>query len=190
MHNLLAIIAGLIAVLATLPYIFDTVKNKTHPNIITWFTWTLLNGITALAAFSGGATQTAIFATGGALCTGAVTVAGLKHGIKKYNSFDITCQILAIIGVILWRISNNPSVAISFNIAADMIGVLPTYRHAWQLPHQETWQTFFYGVISSLIGILSVEKFNYLSVAYPAYLLLSDMSLVIVIKYRLKLKSN
>jgi uncharacterized protein with PQ loop repeat len=72
-RDLLAIVAGIITVAATLPYIINTIKGKTRPNIVTWFTWTLLNTITAIAAYSGHAYQTTIFAGAGALCNPSST---------------------------------------------------------------------------------------------------------------------
>jgi hypothetical protein len=185
MRNAVALIAGLVAVFSTLPYIRDTLKGKTKPNIVTWLTWCLLNTITAFAAYAAHANQTAIFAGAAALCTGFVVIVGLKRGVKKYTTFDIVCQILALVGIILWRLTGQPAVAISINIAADCIGVLPTYRHSWRLPHEETWQSYAIGGVSAVLAIASIQVFNYVSLAYPVYIFLSDASLVWVILYRL-----
>src|SRR5581483_7020956 len=127
MRGDLAFVAGCIAILGAVPYIIDTLKGKTHPNIVTWFTWTLLNGINAAAAWSSGATQTAIFSAGGAIATGAILIVGLRRGLKQYTRFDIICQAAALLGVVLWRITSQPSIAVAINVVTDFTGWLPTY---------------------------------------------------------------
>ena len=186
MHDILAIAAAIIAVVAAVPYIRDTVKGKTRPNVVTWFTWTLLNIITAIAAFAGGATQTAIFASAVGFCTGLVVITGLRDGIKKYTAFDIACQLLAVVGIVLWRLTDSPELAIAFTITASFIGSLPTYRHAWQLPHEETWQFYALDGFSAVVAAASVAHADFVNLGYPIYIVLSDYSIMGVILTRLK----
>jgi hypothetical protein len=183
MRNILAVIAGLISIIATLPYIRDTLKGKTHPNIVTWLTWGLLSGITAVAALSGGANQTAIFAGALALCNIGIVIAGLRYGVKRYTRFDIVCQILAIVGVVLWRVTNDPALAVLFNIISDLIGALPTYRHIWRKPREETLTTFIVATGSSVLVIISLARFDFISFAYPFYILASCLSFALLIVY-------
>lgn len=184
MRNALAIIAGLIGVVSTLPYIRDTLRGKTHPNIVTWFSWSLISAISTVATLAGGATQTAIFTGAFTLCTSFVVIAGLRHGIKHYTPFDVICQILAIVGIIIWRITNDPAAAILINIIANLIATLPTYRHGWLAPREETWQAYAIGALAITVGIISIEKLNFVSLGYPLYIFLSDISLVWMILYR------
>jgi len=184
MHDALAIVSGLVGVVSVFPYLLDTVKGKTHPNVVTWFVWTLLNGLICLAALSGHAIQTAIFSGIFALSTASVVAAGLRTGVRKYTGFDIGCFVLAICGVVAWKLTSDPSAAVLFNLIADLIGVLPTYRHAWMKPTEETWQAYAIGGLSAIIGLASIQLYGFLSTSYPAYLLASDLFLVFLILYR------
>jgi hypothetical protein len=186
MRDALAILAGIIAISATAPYIVNTIRGKTRPNIVTWFTWASLSAITAVAAFSGHAYQTAIFAGALAACDYVIVIVGLRHGLKKYTKFDVICQILALVGIVLWRLTGVPAVAVAIVIIADLIGALPTYRHSWHMPHEETWQTFAYGSVAALLAIFSVKNLNFISLGYPIYIFLSCVSFLFTIKYRLR----
>ena len=186
MRNILAIVAGIIAIAAAIPYIRDTLQRKTRPNLVTWFTWTLLNGITAVAASAAGAKQTAIFATAVGVCTGLVVVAGLRDGLKKYTAFDVTCQVLAVAGIVLWRLTDSPDLAIVFTITASFVGSLPTYRHAWKLPHEETWQFYALDGFSAIVAIASVAHFTFADLGYPIYIAFSDYTIMGAILTRLK----
>jgi hypothetical protein len=184
MRNILVVAAGVIAIVAIIPYLRDTLRGKTRPNVITWFTWTLLNVLTAAAAFAAHAVQTGIFASAVAVVTASVCIVGLRDGIKKYTIFDYICQALALVGIVLWKLTNEPSVAITVAIAASFIGTAPTYRHAWRKPHEETWQAFALDGSSAVLAALSVANWNYVSLAYPVYIALSDASLAAVISGR------
>jgi hypothetical protein len=186
MRGDLAFIAGCISIVGALPYIFDTVKGKTHPNMVTWLTWTLFNGINAAAAWSAGATQTAVFSTAGATATGAILIAGLWFGIKRYTRFDIFCQTAALCGVALWGITSQPSIAVAINVAADFAGWLPTYRHAWKAPFAETWQTFALSGLSAAVVLVSIEHYTFIALAFPIYILIANLAIVRTILARRK----
>jgi hypothetical protein len=60
MHNTLAIIGGFVAISSSIPYIVNTLRGRTHPNLVSWFTWMLLHVVAVGVAFASGSIQTAI----------------------------------------------------------------------------------------------------------------------------------
>lgn len=178
MRNALAIISGLISVVASLPYILDTFRGKTRPNIVTWLTWGSLSAITSFAVLSDHAVQTAIFAGAMALSSFTIALVGLRYGLKRYTLFDIICQILAIIGIILWQVTSQPGLAVLFVIISGLVGALPTYRHIWLQPKEETLPTFVAYFIAELIAITSLANFRFVASGYPIYMALSSVSLI------------
>jgi|SRR3990167_10112992 len=186
MKTALAILAGLIATFSTLPYLIDIVRKKTKPNIVSWFTWTLLTAIATAAAFASHAPRAAILTLGGTICTALVVVLGLKYGTAKLSLFDGLCQAGAILGLILWLIFNSPAIALVFTISIDFIAALPTLRHSWKKPSEETWQTFMLGVVASTITLISLSVYTFADLAFPIYLLLANGLLAATIIYRRK----
>ncbi len=184
MRNAIAIIAGLITIAGTLPYIIDTAKGKTHPNIVTWLTWTLVNLINTAAALSTGALQTALFGGFSALSTGTIAVMGVKRGVKRYTPFDIGCQVFAVIGIIIWKLTNQPDLAIIIALIVDYAAVLPTWRHAWLAPFAETWQGFAIGGSSAVLTLFAIAHFNFVSLAFPVAIAASNMVTVGIILIR------
>lgn len=163
----LLLIAGLLTPLGYVPYITDIIKNKTHPNLVTWFTWTLVAVINTTAAISAHAIHTAIFSGITTIGNGLIVVASLKRGVKKYTLFDFVCQALALVGVVLWRFTSNPSLAVVFCVLVIVIAALPTWRHAYTKPFEETWTGFVIGTSSGVVTILSLSNFTFVAVAFP-----------------------
>jgi len=191
MKNILAILSGLVYVAGTIPYIVDTLRGKTKPNVVTWFTWGILSGVTAVAALAGhDAVQTAIFAGALAVTNLFIVVIGLRYGFKRYTKLDILCQVLAVTGIILWQITSRPELAILLCFISDFIGAVPTYRHIWLKPYEETLRTFVIFVISSAISIASLRTFGFVQLAYPLYILLDTGLIIALIVLRRRMRKG
>lgn len=184
MREIISVIAGLIAIGGMVPYIIDTIKGKTKPNLVSWFTWTILTSIGAAAAFSEGAVTTAIFSAASAFSTFLVVVLGLRNGIKHYTRFDVICQMMALIGIILWRVTNDAAIAVAVVVITDFIAALPTIRHSWRDPHAETASAFAAAAFGAALTLFTITQFSFVALAYPIYLTLANIFAVAVLLYR------
>jgi len=183
-QEFIAVIAGIIMVVTMIPYILDTIRGKTHPNIVSWFTWTLLTAIGTFAAFSEGAITTAIFSLAATLSTLMIVILGLRGGVKRYTLFDVMCQGVALLGIVLWQITQSAELAVAIVVVTDMIAALPTIRHSWIAPHAETWQTFAYGAFSAALTLFTITQFTFTAFAYPVWITFANTIISTVILYR------
>ena len=145
MRDALTIVGALLATFSTVPYLIDIVRKRTKPNIVSWLTWTILTSIATAAAFAAHEPRSALLTLGATICCASVVVLGLKFGIAKFSKFDILCQVGAILGLIFWLVFDSPVIGIAVPVAIDFIGAMPTVRHGWLKPGEETWQTFLIG---------------------------------------------
>lgn len=96
----------------------------------------------------------------------------------------MVCQVSALLGLVFWLVFNSPTIGIVVPLAVDFIGALPTMRHSWLKPAEETWQAFAFGIIAPMFTILSLTRFNIASLAFPLYLFASNTTLVLIITLR------
>jgi hypothetical protein len=184
MKNAIAIVAGLLALVAIIPYLIDIVRGKTRPNIVTWFTWTLLLIIGTAGAFVAHQNRSAFLTLGDTIGTGLTLILGLKYGIAKFTRLDIFCQIGAVIGLLLWWYFDSPAVGIVAVVIIDFIAAVPTLYHSWHKPQEETWQTFLVLVVASTLTITVLSNYTVASLAYPVYLLFIDFAVAAVVVFR------
>jgi hypothetical protein len=52
MRDTVAVIAGLLAIVAAVPYLVDIIKGRTKSNAVSWLTWTLLLIVGTAGAFA------------------------------------------------------------------------------------------------------------------------------------------
>lgn len=187
MRNLLFGIIIVIDLLANLPYILDSLKGKTKPNLASWSTWTLVNAIVAIAALSAGdAMNTVILAASYLVGSTAILLIAVFKGTRKYTMFDGVCQALALTGVVLWQLADNPNIALLFAILVDAFAMLPTLRHAYFHPWEETWITFAIASFGAFALLAFAESANFASLAFPIEAGIVCGSIAIVTFYRRK----
>ena len=171
---------------AVLPYLRDILRGTTRPNLVSWITWTLLTAVASIAAWADGEYTAAVFTGASCLETLTVVVLGLSKGYVKYTRFDIACQLGAVAGLILWLIFNSPAVAVVAAVTIDLIGALPTVRHSWLAPGEETWHTYALSALGGFFALLALTTYNWTSLPYAIYLVVINALLSVLIIVRLR----
>lgn len=181
MKTAFLILATVVTVGSVLPYARDILKGTTKPNIVSWITWTLLTGIATAAEIAAHEYITAIFTSAAVLETAIIVILGLRHGYVKYTSFDVVCQVAAIIGIILWQLFNSPTIGVVGAVLIDFIGALPTIKHSWEEPDEETWHTYALAGVGGALAIVALTNYNWVSLPYAVYIVLINIVLSLII---------
>ena len=100
--------------------------------------------------------------------------------MKKYSVFDIACQGLAIGGLVAWRLTGQPDLAVLIAVSIDLVAALPTWRHAWIAPFAETWQGFAVAAGAAALTLATITSYTFVSLAFPI-LVLTNCSVIVII---------
>lgn len=187
MNHILIALSSIITISATIPYIVDILNKKTKPRIVSWFTWTLLTGISAAASLSDKQYAAGILSLSASVECLTVVILGLKYGDKEFTAFDISCQIGAIVGLMLWFIFNSPAIAVIAGITIDLIGSLPTLKHAWEKPAEETWITFALSGLGATFAAFAATSTRITAIANPIYIVAINFTFTTVLLVRHKI---
>jgi hypothetical protein len=189
MKTIFLILAAVVTVVGVVPYLRDILRGSTRPNLVSWITWTLLTGIATAAEISAHEYVAAIFTASAVVETLLVVLFGLRHGYVKYTRFDVVCQVAAVVGIILWQIFNSPVLGVIAAVTIDFIGALPTFRHSWLKPHEETWQTFALSGLGGAFALVALTTHNWISLPYAVYIVVVNIVISAVIITRGKVKA-
>ncbi len=186
MKTVFLILATIVTVGCVLPYARDILRGTTKPNIVSWITWTLLTSIATAAEITAHEYVAAIFTGAAVLETATIVILGLKYGYVKYTNFDVVCQISAVLGIILWQIFNSPVIGVAASVTIDLVGALPTVRHSWLKPGEETWSTYALAGLGGVLAILALDSYNWVSLPYAVYIIFINGLLAGIILNRRK----
>lgn len=175
-------VSGAVTLWAAVPYIRDTWRGVTRPRLSSWIVWAAAMGTGGMAGITSGQLSGWFVLLCAAECA-AVAVLGWGRGSREFSALDGMCMTAALAALVLLAGPRDPVQAAALAVAADLAAYIPTIRHAWRAPGEETWPTFaWYGLASALV--LAVSPVGFLSSAYTAYLAVFDTSAALLILAR------
>lgn len=165
--------------IGTVKYIHSMYEGNAKPNRVTYFLWTLA----PLVAFAGEVSEGVGFRTLFTLSVGLNPLSILVFSfIFKQAHWDIKKRdyvfgATSIVGLILWLITGEGLLAISFAILADGMASAPTLIKSFRFPETEDWLGYASVIPGAVLSLLIIDEYSVASVAYPTYILIVVIAL-------------
>ena len=183
---ILGILAAIISFIAYIPYLRDVFKHKTKPHIFTWFVWSFIVGLGFMAQIKEGAGYGAWVTGVTAIICFSIAILSFSYGEKDIKKTDWLYFILAILGLIGWRLTNNPLVAIIMVILADVLAFIPTMHKGYNKPYEETLSTWGLNSLKFTIALIALESYSLTTYLYPATLIITNGAMALILLVRRK----
>jgi len=188
MKQYFIIISSLLALISPLVYSQAILKAKAKPHRTTRLVLLLITSLTT-ASLLAQKDQVAVYlAAVSAFQSIIIFILSLKWGMGGWAKTDIICLIIAILGILLWKTTNNPTLALYSAIAADFTGMAPAIIKTYKFPETEVWTFFFLDTIAAGFSILALKSFSLQESSYPIYIMLINFTMVLLIIRPKKLK--
>lgn len=181
MRLALVTLSGLLTLAATLPYLLDIVRGHTKPRLVSWSIWSILVGIASAAAFASHQLPAAVLSACNAVACASVVVLGYKHGDRTLGRLDVVCFVGALLALGLWKVLASAAVAALLAVVTDFLAAVPTFRHAWLRPYEETWEAFALTALGGAFTLLVADFGVLTAIVYPLYLALVDFVITLVL---------
>lgn len=180
-HVVLGLVAVIIGGLGYIPYYRDIFRGTTKPHPFTWLGFAILNAITfVVQVVTGGGP--------GAWVTGITTIATLgiatlsfTKGEKRITMFDWICFTGALIGIVLWKLTDSPLSAVVIVTIADLLAFAPTFRKAYLRPRQETATLYLMSVFKYGISLFALTTFTVTTTFFPIAITIANLAIVILL---------
>lgn len=150
-----------------------------------WIAWCTANIVFTVVAFSEGA-WLAVAINGIMSVTNVIIIAtSLKKGVKLRPDdwIDWACLLSSIFCVIVTVMSPVKELGAIAAMLANAIATIPTLRHAWAKPHEESWQFFAANVGAgslSVLGIVIASGLSFGSIAGPLMGVIGNTSMLLI----------
>lgn len=175
----LSLIAGVLFLVAYVPYIRAILKGETKPAKASWVIWVVLDTITLAGMVAAGTVNGQSI---GAVLGGYVVVClSFRYGEKGWTKLDIICLVGAVCAIVFWMISGNPTVGIVISVIVVVIGAFPTMYSAWNDPSKEdtvAWTIFF---LSCVVAMFAIPAWTLADAAQPVAFTLIETIMVFLL---------
>jgi hypothetical protein len=186
MFEYVVVVAAIASLFGSFAYIRSMFKGGAKPNRITWFMWSIAPFIAAAASITSGVGWAVVPVLISGISPFLIFTASFFHrgAYWKLAKFDYLCGVLSALALLLWYLTENPNLAIAFAIASDALAAAPTLTKAWRSPETESWWPYAIGIFSPLTSFLVASSFTFAQVAFPSYLSLINLLLVLAVHLR------
>ncbi len=165
MKETLAIIATVLAIIGNVSYLKNVIKGKIIAHPYTWFVWSIVSAVTFFGGLQKGAGI-------GALPTGVaegftilIFIFSLKYVFGKHKTehikrVDTYFLITALLGIIPWIITRDPTVSIIVVVCIDLVAFVPTLRKTWFNPETEKPTLYEMNIARHTLTLLALQTYN------------------------------
>ena len=180
----LGVLAGVVGIADTIPYVGDILRGTTRPHRGTWLIWSVLSIVVCLAQRADGASWSLLMVGTQAVLTSLIFVLAIPRGEGGVSASDAILIAIASGGVIGWIVADEPIVATGCVIAADLIAAAMMVPKTFRDPDSETLATFALASLSGMLAAGAVGTPDVSLLLYPIYFGLVNGAIAILIHHR------
>jgi hypothetical protein len=178
------VLAGVVGVVDTVPYVRDILRGSTRPHRGTWFIWGMLAVVVCVSQRADGASWSLVMAGTQAVLTTFIFVLAIRRGEGGLSATDGLLIAIAAGGMAAWVVVDEPLVATACVIVADLIAAAMMVPKVHRDPGSETLVTFALAGAGGALAAGAVGVVDASLLCYPVYYCLVNWALALLIHHR------
>lgn len=187
MKESIAIIASVLAIVGNVPYLKDIINKRVQPHPYTWFIWSIVSCIIFFGQLARGAGIGALPTAASEIFTIIIFFFSIQYGFKNIKWVDTLFLIMALVGIIPWIITKDPTISVIIAVSIDLIAFIPTLRKTWLHPETETPILYSMNVLRHILMLFSLKAYNIATTLHSIVMITSNSFMTLII---LRKKNN
>jgi hypothetical protein len=158
--EVIAITAAILAVIGNVPYLRDVIRKTIKPHPYTWFVWSIVSAVTFFGQLAKGAGVGAIPTGASEIFTIIIFLLSLRYGFKNIRKKDTVFLVIALLGLIPWFYTKDPTISVIIVVIIDVVAFIPTLQKTKENPETENHILFSMNAVRHLLTLFSLEAYN------------------------------
>jgi len=184
MKEIFGIIAALIAIIGNTPYLIDVINKRVKPHPYTWFVWVIVSAIILFGQIAKGAGVGALPTAVAEIFTIIIFIFSLQYGFKYIVKTDTYFLLIALLGIIPWIITKDPTISVIIAVAIDLIAFIPTLRKTWKHSKTETPVLYSMNVLRHILALFSLQAYNIATTLHSITMIIVNSVMTVIITTR------
>ncbi len=181
MQFLFIIISSLLAFVSPIVYSRSILKGQAKPHRTTRAVLLIITALTTASLFVQH-NQVAIWlAAVSTVQSIIVFVLSIRYGMGGWSKTDLICLFLALTGIVLWKITHDPVVALYCAIAADFTGMIPALIKTYHHPETDVWCFYLLDSFAAIFSMLALTSWSLQEYSYPVYIMIVNCIMVLLV---------
>ena len=184
MQYTFVIIASLLALVGNIPYLIDILKKRVEPHPYTWLVWSVVSCIIYFGQLSAGGGIGSVPTAVSEIFTIIIFVFSLRYGFKQIHKTDTIFLIIALLGIIPWMLTNDPTLSVIVAVGIDLVAFMPTLRKTWLKPKTETPLLYSMNVLRHILMLLSLQAYNVATTLHSITMIITNTAMTCMILFK------
>ncbi|MEK9176867.1 MAG: hypothetical protein AAB923_01080, partial [Patescibacteria group bacterium] len=112
-----------------------------------------------------------------------------KYGTKDVTPLDAVFAGAAVLTVIPWLLTKDPTLSVVFASTIAILSMLPAIRKTWNDPYSEPWPLWAVNAVKHMIAIAATSIFSVATLVYPLCIITTNLLFAAMMLYRRASKS-
>lgn len=181
MKESIAIVAALLALVGNLPYLHDILTKRVQPHAYTWLVWSLVTAITLSGQVVKGAGWGALPTAVSEIFTVLIFLLSLKYGFKKASRSDTFFLIFALLGLIPWVLTKDPTISVVIVVTIDLIAFIPTLRKGRYYPKTDVKLLYSMNVLRHVLALFSLQSYNIATMLHSLAMIVANSLMTLIL---------
>lgn len=158
--EIFALIAVILALAGGIPYVRSIIGKRSQPHPYTWLVSSVVSLITLFGMVVKGAGVGAIPTAVAEGFTIIIFLFSLKYGFKKIPRSDSFFLLIALLGIVPWILTKDPTISVIIAVGIDLVSFVPTLKKTWRYPETEAVSIYSMNVLRHLFTLASLGSYN------------------------------
>jgi hypothetical protein len=180
----IALIAALFAIIGNVPYLIDIIKKRVQPHPYTWLVWSIVSCIVFFGQLARGAGVGAIGTGASEIFTIIIFLFSLQYGFKKIRKIDTLFLIIALLGLIPWLLTRDPTISVIIAVSIDLCAFVPTVRKTWLDAKTETPVLYGMNVLRHILMLFSLQAYNVATTLHSIVMIVMNTAMTSIIVFK------
>lgn len=177
----LAIVAAVLAIVGNVPYVREVLRGRVKPHAYSWFVWSIVSCTVFFGQVFKGAGVGAIPTAASEIFTLIIFILSLKYGFKHRTRTDTIFLGIALLGLIPWALTKDPTLSVVIAVSLDLIAFLPTLRKTREAPGTEHPLLYAMNAARHALALLSLEAYNVATMLHSIVMICANTAMTYLI---------
>ncbi len=172
-------VAAVLAVVGNVSYVRDVFRGVVKPHPYTWFIWSIVSLVTFFGQVQKGAGIGAIPTGVAEAFTIVIFLFSLAHiardGVGHIRKIDHVFLAIALLGLIPWALTNDPTISVIVVVAIDVVAFIPTLRKTWMHPETERPLLYQMNIARHALTLFSLQAYNIATTLHSIAMICTNM---------------
>jgi hypothetical protein len=183
-RDALGILSVILAILAAVIYILQTLRGEVRPHPLSWFLFGILSATGYWVQRDEGARQGSWTLLAMTIICFMFVAVSVARGERSFSRTEWAFVVAGGAVFIIYLFTKEANVAAALTTVIDALGYGPTFTRGWSLPRKDSVTSFALNGAKFVPSLMAMDPISFATSFYPATLLVLNTAVSIMLLMR------